>query len=579
MKHLVQTILYTVIIMAISVGSGDAQTRVTDFDPGTDSFGFSNYFTNIFTQEIQTNGLCGGMIYAAMDYYSRPGVSIPPQGYRPAQGSVLRQYLYDRNVHQIMSNLDRWIELGANPLGVRSSEYFGWGLQRTGGGQLEALLHYIDRNQPVPLGLQGCGPDCCDSNGDKCSGNHVVLAIGYELGTERSDVKITVYDPNLPNRTMTLEPRMDDQFFTYAELEGQTNDEGKAMDKRWLTYFVDANYNPHVPPTPDLLSYPADGLIHALVVHFSMGDDDLRGGNDNASVTFTTWDGRRFAFPNVNNSNRWLGGSEQAVLLELGEGVRREHFKDVIIETTLDGGASGDNWDLDHLSANPLPDIGGRLFALPQRGTAMVNRFTGDEPNFMARLSRNPDVAERESTTLERGFDRPGFDYRQFAVAGGQYRQGCQRVCEMDDQCQAWTFNTASNMCYLKHDLPPKRPQADAVSGIKLSLVQEDLARAAGPVLAPPAPPAGDLFAETDRTTAENRYDRPGSDYRNFTVPTGNFRLGCQRECETDGRCAVWTFIRSTNTCYLKNGLTAKVANADAVSGIRLSLILEDVGR
>src|SRR5215472_17393503 len=66
--------------------------------------------------------------------------------------------------------------------------------------RIEELRSFIDRGTPVPLGLQG------DGN----TGNHQVVAVGYDMGRYRGDLgafetdfKIFIYDPNHPHQTMT----------------------------------------------------------------------------------------------------------------------------------------------------------------------------------------------------------------------------------------------------------------------------------------------------------------------------------------------------------------------------------------
>ena len=45
------------------------------------------------------------------------------------------------------------------------------------------------------------------------------------------------------------------------------------------------------------------------------------------------------------------------------------------------------------------------------------------------------------------------------------------------------------------------------------------------------------------------------------------------------GRFKAWTFSLSSNRCWLKDGLPAKRSNADTISGIRMSLLREDLNR
>ena len=93
------------------------------------------------------------MSYTALDYYFAHA-SVPRQDFRPANGTPLQSYLYNRQVESIKSNLDKWTELGLNPGGARNSEFFNWGLQATNGGRLEELRSFLDNGTPVPLGCK-----------------------------------------------------------------------------------------------------------------------------------------------------------------------------------------------------------------------------------------------------------------------------------------------------------------------------------------------------------------------------------------------------------------------------------------
>lgn len=176
----------------------------TVFDPGWAGFKFTNNFTNDFIPVLdwRTNGLCGGMSYAALDYYFASSRSIPQQWYAPGNGTPLRSYLYDRQVTSLNNNLDQWFELGNNPLGTRNHEFFEWGLSND--SRITPLRHYLDAGIPVPIGLQGTGE----------TGNHQMVAIGYDmgryagdLGSNKGEFKIFVYDPNSPNTTRTPHSR------------------------------------------------------------------------------------------------------------------------------------------------------------------------------------------------------------------------------------------------------------------------------------------------------------------------------------------------------------------------------------
>ena len=151
----------------------------------------------------QRYGLCGGIAFAALDYY-RSGVA-PPRGDgpddQPPVGSPLRRYLWQRLLQSWRLNgvtflewkarlhllPQRWpFDAGPAALGRRSQE------------QWRILQRAIDAGRPTPIGLVGELPDLFH--------DHQVLAYGYERSGERTGT-IYVYDSNCPGgeRTITLD--------------------------------------------------------------------------------------------------------------------------------------------------------------------------------------------------------------------------------------------------------------------------------------------------------------------------------------------------------------------------------------
>lgn len=341
----------------------------TPFNPASDGFKFGNGFKNIVISEINltTKGLCGGMSYAALDYFLA-GVPTPQQDHRPAEGTPLQSYLYDRQVTSLKEPFDKWAEYFVNPGGVRNREFFNWGLQ-AGSGRLGELIAHIDRGQPVPLGLltvQG-GPD----------ENHQVLAIGYELGRyigdlgeHIEDLSIFIYDPNFPydpnspgRVMMMLKPDV------AAAMYIEKYDDGTDTGIRWRAYFVDTTYTPKTPPA---ISSPPNELMAKFVT----GDDDLRGGNDNVHLFLLLRGRAPLRFDNVNGGNRWIDNSSQTVSLPLPDTVRFEDIEGVQLETTFGGGLGGDNWNLDTLVVTAR--LAGTAKTVLSRNGRPLFRFTGN---------------------------------------------------------------------------------------------------------------------------------------------------------------------------------------------------------
>ena len=375
-RRLVTAVFLVVFVLAAAPWA-DAAPRRTSFDPEKHGFRFRNTFQNDFIREldVRTGGLCGGMVYAALDYY-RAERDVPTQSYRPAVQTPLHDYIYHRQVTSLTENLDKWAEVGFNPFGARDSEFFNWGLQGFGGGRLEELRYEIDRGRPVPLGLQ--------EYGDGSAGNHQVLAIGYDLGrykgdlkAYREDMRIFVYDPNYNGESMTLVPDLEKQAYFYLE----------RPNRRWRTYFVDKKYRPLKPPViASGNGSPATGrVVRDLLLEIHTGGDDLRGGNDNVHVTIHYRGRPPETISNVNRGRRWIDNYTQTVRVPLRERVPPEDIVAVVLTTTFSGGFGGDNWNVDRLKIVARGEGFENREVYSASGRPLV-RFTGDQKTFRANL-------------------------------------------------------------------------------------------------------------------------------------------------------------------------------------------------
>jgi uncharacterized delta-60 repeat protein len=158
-------------------------------------------FANLFTQPIGFSaplvgsvnlasvpfGLCGGMVYAALDTYELGRVR-PSRTTEPAQGSPLRDYLVDRLADSLLAD---------NAYGLRTFLE----LQRRSQAELDTtsareldrkILPALDRGQPVPLGL------VLVANPRPVWDNHQILATGHFRRPDGERV-LELYDPNFPD--------------------------------------------------------------------------------------------------------------------------------------------------------------------------------------------------------------------------------------------------------------------------------------------------------------------------------------------------------------------------------------------
>lgn len=78
---------------------------------------------------------------------------------------------------------------------------------------------------------------------------------------------------------------------------------------------------------------------------------------------------------------------------------------------------------------------------------------------------------------------------------------------------------------------------------------------------------------------AQTGFDRPGGDYFNFAVRTGD-PAACAARCERDARCRAWSFsyprtAAAVATCWLKHEVTPRAEDTCCVSGVRGAGVVE----
>lgn len=445
--------LLITLMTSISAGQAAAEPRMTPLVPEKHGLRFDNTFTNDFVPalDIRTDGLCGGMSYAVLDHYfaRQP---IPAQDYRPANRTPLQSNLYNRQVDSIMPNLARWGELGVNPGGVRNGEFFRWGLETKPGSRIAELRSFIDRGVPVPLGLQGA---------PSRSGNHQVIAIGYDmgryagnLGAHQADFKIFILDPNHPNETKVLIPDL-------ARQQWRLQDDSSSG---WQAYFVDPSYKAKKPPAIQNPSYPKDGKAYELLLSFWTGNDDLRGGNDNVDVLVNLRDGTQQRFRNVNLGSRWISSYRETVQIVLTKPVQPSLIKDLIISTTFQGGLNGDNWDLKFLTVRAL---GGNVDVRPLAESS-THRFTGSDKQLVVPVSASeplpPGTVDRLKMSFHTADDdlRGGNDNIDVEVA---FKDGKTQRFENVNRASRWADDSSHTVTLtLNRAVPPS-----AIKTIKIS--------------------------------------------------------------------------------------------------------------
>ncbi len=393
-----KTIMVLILVLTSQIGL--AQERHTGFNPKVHGFNFANTFKNDMVREfdIRTGGLCGGMVYAAYDFY-QTNKAIPEQDFRPAVQSQLHDYIYDRQVDSLSGNIDKWAELGFNPLGARNGDFFNWGLQGTNGGRIQELRQLIDQGKPAPLGLW---------HADGYSGgDHQVLAIGYkmgrykgDLGAYQEDFEIYIYDPNFPNETQTLKADPATQTYYYTETlvwNKKTNTYSTGThNKRWLSYFVDKNYRAKTPPSIATNRTQNDELIRQVRFEIRTGGDDLRGGNDNLNIEVNYFNKTSQKFNNVNNSRRWIDNYTQTIELNLRQPVQRADISHFNFTTTFYNGMGKDKWNMDRVKVYVIQN--GEAKYLIEKSGKPLHRFRPESQSY--RLDVNQQAITTVNATI-----------------------------------------------------------------------------------------------------------------------------------------------------------------------------------
>ncbi len=361
--------------------SSTVNRRMTKFDPAIHGFNFSNrgfkpYLGDGGSISVDFSGFCGGMTYAAGDYFYKK-IPRPDQDYQPAAGTTLYNYIYSRQSKSIENISGQIAEFTINPFGSRNNEFWGWAVNE----KLRQLVNSIDAGRPTPILMLRVGKAPAD--------NHWVMAIGYDLGGYKwkkendpnvNNIKIFIADPNEPRKYMVLMPRKDKRDLKYGYYD--MDKDVYIRDKNsWncRSFHPNTNFYKSVntPPRINNLRTGGSELVYQLVAKFETGGDDLRGGNDNVDVLVKYTDGSTEQFRNVNKGQRWPEGSINNVVLTLRKKVISKQITCLRVSTNFGGGMGGDNWNLDKISLSAYKENGESEQLQSMSGSPWV-RFTGD---------------------------------------------------------------------------------------------------------------------------------------------------------------------------------------------------------
>ena len=195
----------------IVTAQGSDTTRVkTLFVPNLHGFHFGNNFTNVLIDygsiRWTTQGRCGGMAFAALDYFKND-MPVPAYKGTLSVNTPLADYIYNRLIDSFISNGMKFIEWT-----IMKGDYkgvLGEGVpQLTRTEEFPKLMNAL-KNGPVALGLVKA-----KNLTDIGSGNHQVVAYGADLDNNNGKMTVYLYDNNYPDKTVTLTAFPTDQYFT-----------------------------------------------------------------------------------------------------------------------------------------------------------------------------------------------------------------------------------------------------------------------------------------------------------------------------------------------------------------------------
>lgn len=133
-------------------------------------------------------------------------------------------------------------------------------------------------------------------------------------------------------------------------------------------------YTPNLPTPIGETPAPEKTFIEAI---FNTGGDDLRGGNDNATIKLILKNGQTITIANINYRRPFENFSEKKLTKDIP---RTDFTFDDIARIELwhtgGGGIGADNWDLDRFKLTIT--INGNSKVLVDKAGTPLHRFTGD---------------------------------------------------------------------------------------------------------------------------------------------------------------------------------------------------------
>jgi hypothetical protein len=170
-------------------------------------------------------------------------------------------------------------------------------------------------------------------------------------------------------------------------------------------------------------------------------------------------------------------------------------------------------------------------------------------------------IGSAHGQALEQNTNRPGNNIANFRAPTVE---ACQANCQRNDKCMAFTYVKAAKWCWLKYT--PGKTVADAActSGVmrqrldeaKKRLTQESVRLGTTRRTGPGGPPPKPQF--------QLNTSFKGNDFQNLPA---KHPLLCMIACHKNPRCKAFTFVKTSNTCFLKDAVPAAVKDPNCVSG------------
>ncbi|WP_121609810.1 MIR domain-containing protein [Mesobacillus foraminis] len=217
-------------------------SRRLDFNPAVHGFLFPNKFVNAVANipghgQVKTLGRCGGMAFAALDYFLK-GIPVPKysgslfNGEVPPDGHWLADYIYSRLMDSFLvpSSIKyvHWTVASDHSTWLGGKGVSRWTKEE----EFPKLRSSIDSGRPVVLGMVDA-----TNLAQIGSENHQVLAYGYEWHSKANIMKVFVYDNNTVGKEVVLSSEPGNPHF---DATNKTNDS-------WRGFFV-VDYQQKNPP-------------------------------------------------------------------------------------------------------------------------------------------------------------------------------------------------------------------------------------------------------------------------------------------------------------------------------------------